>query len=494
MYDSKYGKRSITPGTVSRQTKFIEKESYSDHEDFGIDEEEETREIAEQLSQVRKRHDRIKEENLKKKKFLEKLKKDYEATQEMAQGEEFEEKMLKSHLENIQKSLEETRKQQKDEQNDRNTYLHMLDRMKKDKIAMEIKANSIQVSLKSTKQLLNTETEKYRKVRETHFQSRLILRELQKSFISERKIKDDKVQQLERNIKSRQEAASRREIRIKKQLEIAENAAKDDKDSHEVKLRECFLLNKLWQHYLNKKLEKEMNQAVQVEKAFKQIKLATGLNDIQEICERFLTREQSYLTLISAVNEAERKLEMLKMSNENSRDTLQKMQLEDVDSRYLYSEINKSDNKMLSLLKEYSGIKEKLQNSTKIYDQIVTWCGKIMKLLDIEREDQKEDSERKEYSQDLQEMLTVIYKKLEIMIDGLLQNKEESMRIIEKYASKKTSEIIHELTRDSSNGKSFKVKVENEESDELEEEVEEANRTTLESKDESKRKIKRINK
>ena len=494
MYDSKYGKRSITPGTVSRHTRFITKESYSDHEDFGIDEDQETREIADQLSQVRKRHDRIKEDNLKKKKFLEKLKKDYEASIEMSQTEEEEEKALKDQLENIQKNLEETRKQQKDELNDRNTYLHMLDRMKKDKIAMEIKANSIQISLKSTKHLLTSETEKYRKVRETHFQSRLILRELQKSFISERKFKDDKVQQLERNIKSRQEAASRREIRIKKQLEIAEAAAKDDKDSHEVKLRECFLLNKLWQHYLNKKLEKEMNQAVLVEKAFKQIKMATGLNDIQEICERFLTREQSYLTLISAVNEAERKLEMLKDSNEKSRDVLQKMQLEDVDSKYLVSEINKSDNKMLGLLKEYSGVKENLENSTKIYDQIVTWCGKIMKLLDIENDQGKEDSERREYSQDVQDMLVLVYRKLEVMIDGLLENKEESMRIIEKYASKKTSEIIHELARDSSNAKSFKTKVEMEESDDLDEEVDEPNRTTIESKDETKRKIKRINK
>ena len=494
MYDSKYGKRSITPGTVSRHTRLITKESYSDHEDFGIDEDQETREIADQLSQVRKRHDRIKEDNLKKKKFLEKLKKDYEASIEMSQTEEEEEKSLKDQLENIQKNLEETRNQQKDELNDRNTYLHMLDRMKKDKIAMEIKANSIQISLKSTKHLLTAETEKYRKVRETHFQSRLILRELQKSFVSERKFKDDKVHQLQRNIKSRQEAASRREIRIKKQLEIAEAAAKDDKDSHEVKLRECFLLNKLWQHYLNKKLEKEMNQAVQVEKAFKQIKMATGLDDIQEICERFLTREQSYLTLISAVNEAERKLEMLKDSNEKSRDVLQKMQLEDVDSKYLVSEINKSDNKMLGLLKEYSGVKENLQNSTKIYDQIVTWCGKIMKLLEIETDQGKEDSERREYSQDVQDMLVLIYRKLEIMIDGLLENKEESMRIIEKYASKKTSEIIHELARDSSNGKSFKTKVELEESDDLDEEVDEPNRTTIESKDESKRKIKRINK
>lgn len=494
MFDSKYSKRSITPGTVSKRFRVFEKEINSDHEDFVIDEEEENREIADQLSQVRKRHDRIKEENLKKKKMLEKLKKDYDTAVEVAENEENEEKALKNLLETIQKNLEDTRNQQKDELNDRNTYLHMLDRMKKDKIAMDIKANSIQVTLKSTKQLLNAETEKYRKVRETHFQSRLILRELQKSFISQRKIKYEKVQQLERNIKSRQEAASRREIRIKKQLEIAEAAAKDDKDSHEVKLRECFLLNKLWQHYLNKKLEKEMNQAVQVEKAFKRIKTATGLNDINEICERFLTREQNYLTLISAVNEAERKLELLKMSNETSRDTLQKMQLEDMDSKYLYSEINKSDTKMLGLLKEYSGIKEKLHNSTQIYDQILTWCGKIMKLFEIEEDEAMSDSDIRENSQNIQEMLSVIYEKLQEMIDRLLQNKEESMKIIEKYANKKTSEIIQEISKDSTFSKPLRSKVEYEDDDESDQDNQETVKVTLDSKEESKKRIKMVNK
>ena len=71
----------------------------------------------------------------------------------------------------------------------------------------------------SKKDVLNAETKNFRKLRETHFQSRLILRELQKSFISQRKIKDDKLQQLQRDIKSRQDAALRREYRQKKQAE-----------------------------------------------------------------------------------------------------------------------------------------------------------------------------------------------------------------------------------------------------------------------------------
>lgn len=488
MFESRPSKRSITPGTISKRpyTVQVEHESYSDHEIYNPEEYEETKEISDQLLLIRKKHDRIKEDNLKKRKMLEKLKKDFETACEVTQTEESEEKMLKGSMESIQSQLEETRKQQKLETNDTNTYLHMLSRMKKDKIAMEIKANSIQVSLKSSKQVLNSETEKYRKIRETHFQSRLVLKELQKSFISQRKLKDEQVLQLERNIKSRQEAASRRENRQKKQAEIAEAAARDDKDSHEVKLRETLLINKMWQHYLNKKLEKEMAQAVEVEKAFQKIKTATGLNDIHEICERFLTREQNYVTLISAVNEAEKKLEVLKSSNEKARETLQKMQLEDTDHRVIYTEIDKYDTKLMVALKEYSGIKEKLQATTKIHDQILNWCGKILKILSVS----KNEVGDYEGEKDINEMLGVIYKKIEELITPLLENKEESLRAIEQYANKKTSEIIREINKDDSFSKLSRVRIEQEVED-VEENPDESYKGNLESRDESRRKSKR---
>lgn len=100
--------------------------------------------------------------------------------------------------------------------------------------------------------------------------------------------------QLERNVKQRQEAALRREERQKRQAEIAEAAANDDKDSHEVKLRDSLYMHRFWYSVLSRKLELEMQKAVDVEQAFQKIRAATGLFNVQDIVERFLTREQTY--------------------------------------------------------------------------------------------------------------------------------------------------------------------------------------------------------
>ena len=114
----------------------------------------------------------------------------------------------------------------------------MLDRMKQDKILMEMKANDLQKLLKAAKQVLDGETNKFRKIREVKYQSRFLLKGLDEEIKIQEKKSSERLHQMERNVKLRQEAALRREERQRRQAEIAEAAANDEKDSHEVKLRD----------------------------------------------------------------------------------------------------------------------------------------------------------------------------------------------------------------------------------------------------------------
>ena len=219
---------------------------------------------------------------------------------------------LQTKYEQLKDSLDATRKAHEEELKSKRSYQHMLDRMKQDKIAMEMKANALQTSLKSAKQVLDGETDKFRKIREVKYQSRFLLKELDSELKLEEKKRTEKLMQLERNVRQRQEAALRREERQKRQAEIAEAAANDDKDSHEVKLRDSLYMHRFWYAVLSKKLAIEMDKAVDIEDAFQKIRAATGLFNVQDIVERFLTREQTYSQLLSAVSDAEKKLEQLR--------------------------------------------------------------------------------------------------------------------------------------------------------------------------------------
>ncbi|CAG9333023.1 unnamed protein product [Blepharisma stoltei] len=460
-------RRSVSPMVKSKNLKVMtaqnEASHYSDPEnDDVLDNDEETKEVAAQLMMIRKRHDRTKEANNKKRQYLEKIRKELEKANSVASIAENDSKNLQGRLEQLKLSLENTRKKHEDEIRDKKTYLHVLDRMKKDKISMEMKANSLQIGLKSAKQILDLETEKYRKMRETKYQSRFLLQDMKEGLMQEKKQKDDRIQQLEKNVKLRQEAALRREERQKRQADIAEAAANDDKDSHEVKLRESLLMHRFWYTVLQRKLDAEMQKAIGVEQAFQKIRAATGLMDVQEIVERFLTREQTYNQLLNAVSEAEIKLDTLRQQNGAARNQLKGLQLEDGgNTRKVYADIDAMEDQLAGSYKEYSNNKEKLNKATRVYDQVLNWGEKIMHTLDIPNSLEIAPGNRiSESKNTLHDMLELIYSKLEDLVQPIQERKEESRKAMEIYAHKKTSDLVAEMSTQEALSKIVRVKPE----------------------------------
>lgn len=82
------------------------------------------------------------------------------------------------------------------------------------------------------------------------------------------------------------------------------------------------MVNKLWCAYLKKKMESEMNKYKDVEQSFQMIRTSTGNSDVQEMVKKFLTREQTYAQLLTAVSENEKKLEDLRTANDDKNEQL----------------------------------------------------------------------------------------------------------------------------------------------------------------------------
>ena len=84
-------------------------------------------------------------------------------------------------------------------------------------------------------------------------------------------------------------------------------------------MRENLYVQKLWNTFMRKKMAKEMEGSKLIDEAFKSIKTATQVTDVQEMVRKFLTREQTYSQLLKTVTESEAKIEVLKVSNEDLR-------------------------------------------------------------------------------------------------------------------------------------------------------------------------------
>ena len=89
---------------------------------------------------------------------------------------------------------------------------------------------------------MNDEVDKQRKSKENKLQSKYRLDNLMKNIDHEQKNRKERIISLQTSIKNKEEALQKRMDRVKRQSEIAEAAANENKDSNELKLRENFII------------------------------------------------------------------------------------------------------------------------------------------------------------------------------------------------------------------------------------------------------------
>ena len=212
-----------------------------------------------------------------------------------------------------------------------------------------------------------------------------------KNLYDERNEKKKRIEQLVKSINNKHDNVKRRADRIQRQNELAEAAANENKDADEKQMRKEFMFNKLWNSFIRKKMQKEMKDSSHIDEAFKAIKTATGVTDIQELVHKFLTREQTYSELLVAVADSESRIDKLRRENEVLRSRLNELKIgaEDIEGGHSESE------EIISLKKELDEIqreeavkKEKYYNVEIVQDLIDNWARKIIVKID---EDVSED-------------------------------------------------------------------------------------------------------
>lgn len=277
---------------------------------------EEKKEVSSTLASLRKNYDHVHKQVVRKEEELKLLKKQIEQVNQEELYAEGDAISMNDKLEDLHIAFSTVKKRHEVSNMDQKIYYHMLDRMKKDLIAMKINTNDLKTSLKHKNSIVENEDEKSRKSNENRLQAKLKLDNLIRNVDQEQKKRQERIQSLQKSIRNKEEAVQRRMERVKRQQEIADAAANENKDSDELKMRENFMVQKLWAVFLKRKMENEMKKSLDVENAFQTIRAATGMTDIHSIVQKFLTREQTYSQLLVNVAESERKIDALKKENE----------------------------------------------------------------------------------------------------------------------------------------------------------------------------------
>ena len=122
----------------------------------------------------------------------------------------------------------------------------MIERMEKDFIATRITSSEFEISAKSKINIMSAETQKMQKTKEAKLQSKAIFDSLMINIEKEQKIREDRISELQKSIKNKEESVNRRIERQRRNAEIAEAASNENKDGTELMLRNQLFISKLW--------------------------------------------------------------------------------------------------------------------------------------------------------------------------------------------------------------------------------------------------------
>lgn len=80
-----------------------------------------------------------------------------------------------------------------------------------------------------------------------------------------------------------------------------------------------------------------------IEDSFKQIRVKTNISDVREIVQKFMTKEQTYASLLTAVAQNEQKYDKLKAVNIVKQKQVRDLQIANDNKRQISSKPNPDD-------------------------------------------------------------------------------------------------------------------------------------------------------
>lgn len=377
-------------------------ESTNEKDNFPINNLEEMGEVSLQLGMIRKKYDILKQENQYKRQTLERIIKEIEQINQLTNIHTGDQSSVESTYNTIAASLEAHKAKLEEETANSKTYKQMYDRMNEDKITLELKSNDLHKQLRTITQILDTERFKCRKNYESIYSSRNNLKTLESMVVFDNKQKLDKISNLEKAALSRKKAAERREERIRRIAEIADVAANENTESQEINMKQSLILHKIWHSYLKYKLDKKLKGAIEIEDAYQSIRSATGLQNINEIVNHFIGKEENQTQLRNSIEEANRSLDNLKKRNEKSKGMLKELMLIENNSSAIefLRELRMMDESILIEKKKTEKYKNELAHVNDFLDEITAWSKNTQKSLNLD-----EGGNIKKMFQDLKELI-----------------------------------------------------------------------------------------
>lgn len=352
-----------------------------------IQNDDEIKEITLQLVMIRKAYDNIVRENSQKRSQIEMMKKQIEKLNSTTNFCNEDQTSISAKMSSLTNQVGTLKKKLEEELQSNRIYEHILARMKTETINLELRSSNLHTNLGSVNRNLDGYMRNTKMKKEDNMRSQKLLKTIREEIEAERVSNEDMIKRLEKSAQAKKEAAIRRQERIKRQAEIAEKAANENRNAEEIALKQEIVLYKLYHMFLKYKQGNLWKKCEETEEAFRNIKIATGLSNIQNIVEGFLKKEEVTAQLKNVMAESEKNLSSYKKKHEKTKNELSQVVLTSSESLGPYiQKFTELELDISSERKIRSQLEEEKNSYEELYRQIEDLRNKFSNTLGVKQD------------------------------------------------------------------------------------------------------------
>jgi chromosome segregation ATPase len=194
-------------------------------------------------------------------------------------------------LDTIQMKLEE-------ELQNKEIFTHMIKRLTDELVEAKTTVRETNDQLLLADQDFQTYQVQLHQTRQGQRSLEMAYGELKKKAATRRQKQEKKIVEIRKAIEQRVQQRVRQEEMERKREGIAARAKGDLGTEEEERLKRMFVVRSLYSSMLEQKVQKEALFLEKMEQGFQKIKTATGISDVQEIIQKFKTKDETHQTLM----------------------------------------------------------------------------------------------------------------------------------------------------------------------------------------------------
>jgi len=267
-------------------------------------------------TELRKRYDDIKQVAVKKSDTLEGRIDGIKDLERDAVRASDQDTPMTRHIRMLENRFDKALIKYNEAQSIRKTYEQIVKRLREERIGFDNQLAAIERTLKAKEHDLEELVLMSHDANHAKEIAKADLTKVDGQLTEERQKREKDLQERRAQVRARQEMNARMEQRDKMRKDIQSEAQGDLSADQENALKETVVTNVMFHEQNVSKISEEQKRITSFEEAFQKIKEATGVSDVNQVIQKFMTQEDTNNNLKQLTKEAQARIDMLNEEKE----------------------------------------------------------------------------------------------------------------------------------------------------------------------------------